>query len=102
MTEDTVHGEGYFGPFGGQFEPETLMTAVRALAREFESAMADDSFKAELDRCLREIAGRPSELYYSRRFTEQLGGAGAVGGFWLSRRIHHARLHHGEAKTEGP
>ena len=30
-----------------------------------------------------------------------LGGAGAVGGFWLSRRIHHARLHHGEAKTEG-
>jgi tryptophan synthase beta chain len=66
---------GYFGGFGGQFVPETLMAALDQLAREFASAMADASFKAELDRCLRDIAGRPSELYFCRRFTEQLGGA---------------------------
>ncbi|MHC4562925.1 MAG: tryptophan synthase subunit beta [Planctomycetota bacterium] len=66
---------GYFGDFGGQFVPETLMTALRQLAEEFESAMADEAFVAELDRCLREIGGRPSELYFCKRFTEQLGGA---------------------------
>jgi len=37
--------------------------------------MADPQFLAELDRCYREIAGRPSELYLARRLTEQLGGA---------------------------
>jgi len=66
---------GYFGPFGGQFVPETLMEALRQLAGEFEAAMADASFGAELDRCWRQIAGRPSELYFCRRLTEQLGGA---------------------------
>ena len=66
---------GYFGGFGGQFVPETLMTALRELAAEFESAMADEGFTAELDRCLREIGGRPSELYFCKRLTEQLGGA---------------------------
>ena len=66
---------GYFGDFGGQFVPETLMTALRQLAAEFEAAMADENFHAELDRYLREIAGRPSGLYFCRRLTEQLGGA---------------------------
>ena len=66
---------GYFGRFGGQFMPETLMAALDQLTREFEAAMADEEFRTEFDRCLREIAGRPSELYFARRLTEQLGGA---------------------------
>ena len=70
-----VDRPGYFGPFGGQFVPETLMGALERLAREFESAMADVVFPGELDRCLRVIAGRPSELYFARRLSEQLGGA---------------------------
>jgi len=79
MTEDNqpanAQREGYFGPYGGQFVPETLMAALAQLSREFDAAMADEKFQAELDRCLRDIAGRPSELYFARRFTEQLGGA---------------------------
>jgi len=67
--------EGYFGPYGGQFMPETLMSALDQLTREFHAAMADAKFLAEFDRCLREIAGRPSELYFAKRLTEQLGGA---------------------------
>ena len=67
--------EGYFGPFGGQFVPETLMGALDQLDREFKAAMGDDGFKIELDRCLREIGGRPSEMYFARRLTEQVGGA---------------------------
>ncbi len=66
---------GYYGPFGGQFVPETLMGALDQLEREFDSAMADAAFRAELDRCYRQIAGRPSELYLARRLTETLGGA---------------------------
>ena len=80
MTEPTQQPApagrtGYFGPFGGQFVPETLMTALRQLDREFQAARADADFQAELDRCWREIAGRPSELYFCRRLTDQCGGA---------------------------
>jgi tryptophan synthase beta chain len=67
--------EGYFGAYGGQFVPETLMPALHQLQREYASAKADAAFGAELDRCYREIAGRPSELYLCRRLTAQLGGA---------------------------
>ena len=66
---------GYFGPFGGRFVPETLMAALDQLDHEFHAAMADEAFTAELSRCYREIAGRPSELYFYRRLSEQLGGA---------------------------
>ncbi len=66
---------GYFGPYGGQFVPETLMAALAQLDHEYHAAMADESFLAEFDRCLREIAGRPSEMYFARRLTEQACGA---------------------------
>ncbi len=71
----TAGRAGYFGQFGGQFVPETLMAALEQLDREFAAAMKDKKFLAELDRCYRQIAGRPSELYFARRMTEQLGGA---------------------------
>jgi tryptophan synthase beta chain len=66
---------GYFGSFGGQFVPETLMSALEQLDREYRAVRDDADFRAELDRCYRQIAGRPSELYYARRLTEQCGGA---------------------------
>ncbi len=79
MTDDKITPPagrpGYFGAFGGQYVPETLMGALEQLDREFAAAMADAEFVAEFARCLREIAGRPSELYFARRLTEHLGGA---------------------------
>ncbi|MCD4699462.1 MAG: tryptophan synthase subunit beta [Phycisphaerae bacterium] len=66
---------GYFGPYGGRFVPETLMSALAQLDREYRAAMADESFLSEFDRCLREIAGRPSEMYLAQRLTEKIGGA---------------------------
>ena len=74
-ADNQAKREGYFGEFGGQFVPETLMTALRELTEAFETAMGDEAFLAELDRCWREIAGRPSELYFCKRLTEELGGA---------------------------
>jgi tryptophan synthase beta chain len=67
--------EEYFGSYGGRFVPETLMAALKQLSAEFDTAWADAEFRAEFDRCLRQIAGRPSELYFARRLSEQLGGA---------------------------
>ena len=67
--------KGYFGYYGGQFMPETLMAALKQLEQEFSAAADDEEFQAEFDRCLREIAGRPSEMYFARRLTEKCGGA---------------------------
>ncbi len=66
---------GRFGPFGGQYVPETLMEAVRQLDTEYAKARNDPAFWAELDGYLKDYAGRPSALYFAQRLTERLGGA---------------------------
>ena len=74
-SHNATNRPGYFGPFGGQFVPETLMGALEQLAGEFDSAMADEAFRRELESCYRTIAGRPSELYFARGLSRHLGGA---------------------------
>ena len=66
---------GRFGPFGGQYVPETLMAAIEELAGAYDEARRDRKFKARLDGLMRQYAGRPTPLYFARRLTEQLGGA---------------------------
>lgn len=66
---------GRFGEFGGRFVPETLMSAVEELAREYQQAKEDPDFQREFHTILVEYGGRPSQLYYAGRFTEYLGGA---------------------------
>ncbi len=66
---------GRFGPFGGQYVPETLMEAVHQLEHEYERARSDPGFWEELDGYLKHYVGRPSPLYFARRLTERLGGA---------------------------
>jgi len=66
---------GHFGPYGGMFVPETLMTALHELTEEYARARLDPGFAAELDYLLRDFAGRPTPLYLAERLTEQLGGA---------------------------
>ena len=66
---------GRFGEFGGQFVPETLMTAVEELAREYLQAREDPDFQRQLGRMLVEYGGRPSPLYHARRLSQHLGGA---------------------------
>ena len=67
-----VHG--HFGPYGGMFVPETLMSALRDLTAEYETAKSDPRFQRELDDLLRDFAGRPTPLYFAERLTENLGG----------------------------
>ncbi len=65
---------GHFGSYGGMFVPETLMSALQALAAEYEAAKIDPAFQAELDGLLRDYCGRPTPLYCAERMTEKIGG----------------------------
>ena len=66
---------GHFGPFGGRYVAETLMTALIDLEREYRIAVGDREFRAELTGLLREYAGRPTPLSFARRLTEKGKGA---------------------------
>jgi len=67
--------KGKFGPYGGQFVPETLMPALAELEAAYQAAQADPDFQTELDHLLRTYVGRATPLTYARRLTERLGGA---------------------------
>jgi tryptophan synthase beta chain len=64
---------GRFGEFGGRFVPETLVPACQELEAGFRRAWADPEFRADLDRILRDYAGRPSMLTECFRLGEELG-----------------------------
>ena len=66
---------GRFGPYGGQYVPETLMAALGELERAYTAARTDEAFEGELAFLLQEYVGRPTPLYYAARLTERLGGA---------------------------
>ncbi len=66
---------GHFGPYGGMFVPETLMSALHDLTAEYERAKNDPGFQRELDDLLHDFAGRPTPLYFAERLTKNLGGA---------------------------
>ncbi|MDH4120683.1 MAG: tryptophan synthase subunit beta [Deltaproteobacteria bacterium] len=66
---------GYFGPYGGRFVPETLISPLREVEDEFQRAVNDPAFWEEFNALLADYVGRPSPLYFARRLTEHLGGA---------------------------
>jgi tryptophan synthase beta chain len=66
---------GHFGPYGGRFVPEALIEALDSLTAAYESAIADPTFIAELDRLHRTYTGRPSIITEVPRFAEHAGGA---------------------------
>ena len=65
--------EHRFGPYGGQYVPETLMPALAELEAAWEQARDAPDFRAELDELLRDYAGRPTPLYLARRLSEVAG-----------------------------
>ncbi|MDO4761689.1 MAG: tryptophan synthase subunit beta [Corynebacterium sp.] len=52
----------YFGEFGGQFVPESLIPALDQLERAFVDAMDDEDFRAELSAYFQDYLGRPTPL----------------------------------------
>ena len=65
--------EHRFGPYGGQYVPETLMAALDELERVWVAAREDPAFRSELHALLRDYVGRPSPLYRAQRLSEAAG-----------------------------
>ena len=74
-TQNLPDERGRFGEFGGRFVPETLMSAVEELEREYIAAQADEEFQAEMRHLSEHFVGRPTSLYYAENLTNELGGA---------------------------
>jgi tryptophan synthase beta chain len=53
--------------------PEALVGPLDELTAAWQEAMADQAFRAEFDRLLREYGGLPSLLYDAQRFSEAVG-----------------------------
>mgnify|MGYP001179896101 FL=1 len=66
---------GYFGDYGGRFVAETLMQPLLDLEAAYKKYMSDDEFLAELDDDLTHYVGRPSPLYFAKRWSEEIDGA---------------------------
>ncbi len=66
---------GKFGPYGGQFVPETLMPALAELEATYLASCNDNGFQQELDELLAQYVGRPTPLYHARRLSATFGGA---------------------------
>lgn len=65
----------FFGRFGGQFVPETLIEPLKELERAYKKFKDDPEFNETLEYYLRNWAGRPTPLYYAERLSKKLGGA---------------------------
>ena len=72
--------EHRFGPYGGQYVPETLMPALAELEDAWRAARDDDGYRAELARLARDYCGRPTPLYHAQRLSEAAGRP-----VWLKR-----------------
>ncbi len=73
-----VNGElpdarGRFGPFGGCYAPETLVTALKRLGDGMRQYLGDPEFQAELGRELREWVGRPTALSHAPTLSKLWG-----------------------------
>ncbi|QUW20576.1 tryptophan synthase subunit beta [Sporosarcina sp. Marseille-Q4063] len=66
---------GRYGKFGGQYVPETLMTALIELEKAYDLAIEDPEFLAEVDYYLKDFVGRETPLYFAERLTKHAGGA---------------------------
>jgi len=76
MTTDmAADDQGWFGPYGGRFVPETLVPALDELEAAWRAARVDPGFRAELAALLSDFAGRPTPLSEARRMGSECGEA---------------------------
>jgi tryptophan synthase beta chain len=78
MTEEhpiLPDSDGKYGLYGGRYVPETLIPALEELDKQYQLIKRDKNFQNEVSRDLKTYVGRPSPLYFAKRWTQQLGGA---------------------------
>lgn len=74
-TIEAIEKAGRYGKFGGQFVPETLMTALIELEAAYDDAIEDKEFLLDVDYYLKDFVGRETPLYFAERLTKKAGGA---------------------------
>ncbi len=67
--------KGYFGDYGGQFVPETLMPVLDELSEAYQKIKDDKAFWRQFERLSRDYSGRPTPLYFAEGLTRHCGGA---------------------------
>ena len=79
ITEELLRqlpdNKGHFGPYGGRFVSETLMSSLDDLEKQYLSLKDDPEFRKEFDKDMADYVGRPSPLYLAERLTREVGGA---------------------------
>ena len=76
MSEELMPDKnGRFGIYGGRYVAETLVPALEELSEQYEIIKNDENFLKEFTDDLKYYVGRPSPLYFAKRWTELLGGA---------------------------
>jgi tryptophan synthase beta chain len=81
--------EHRFGPYGGQYVPETLMPALAELEAAWVATRDEPGYREELGTLLRDFAGRPTPLYLATRLSEHAGRP-----VWLKREdLNHTGSH---------
>jgi len=65
--------KGRFGDYGGFYVPEVLIPVLEELEEAFYRFGRDEQFVADLAMLYKDYAGRPSPLYYAKRFSEHVG-----------------------------
>ncbi|KAF0208408.1 MAG: tryptophan synthase subunit beta [Actinomycetota bacterium] len=82
--------QGFFGPYGGTFVPETVMPVLSELDAAYREALTDPAFAEELRVLLADYVGRPSPLYRADRLAEATG----LGAVYLKREdLNHTGAH---------
>lgn len=67
--------KGRFGAYGGVYVAETLVPALEELAKQYDLIKESEEFKSEVLDDLEKFVGRPSPLYFAKRWSKKLGGA---------------------------
>ena len=67
--------DGHFGPYGGRFVSETLISALDDLQLAYSKLKDDKGFQSEFDTDLAHYVGRPSPIYHAERWSKKIGGA---------------------------
>tara|TARA_R110001592_G_scaffold74447_1_gene226337 strand:- start:2739 stop:3965 length:1227 start_codon:yes stop_codon:yes gene_type:complete len=75
MLQQLPDNKGHFGPYGGKFVSETLMSSLDDLEKQYLSLKDDVGFRREFDKDMADYVGRPSPLYFAERLTREVGGA---------------------------
>jgi tryptophan synthase beta chain len=89
MSTSEVSVPHRFGPYGGQYVPETLMPALAELEAAWVRYRDDAQYREELGLLLRDYVGRATPLFLAERLSERAGHE-----IWLKREdLNHTGSH---------